>query len=393
MTDEIRIGRVLGIEVRIDWSWVFIAVVVSWNLSMVFAAVHPQWSALLRWLVAAVAAALLLFSVLSHELAHSLVARAQGIRVKDITLFLFGGVSNIEREPQSPAAEVVMAIVGPATSLFLGGLFLLVAIGSAGPLRTIAADGAEGLARLHAISMIAAWLLSVNVSLGLFNLMPGFPLDGGRMLRAALWAATGNLRTATRWASWGGQALGWLMIVSGIAMVFGMHIPLLGTGPMGGILLTFIGWFLRSAAIHAYRHVVIGDALGAVSVASMMRSNPPTASVDLSVASLVRDHAIGVDHRAWVVLEDGWPAGIVAREDLRGVSRDTWDATTVGEIMTPASQFAVAKPEEGAASAMEKLLGSGAAQLPVLSDGKLAGLLYRQDIVDWLDLHSRLDAG
>jgi Zn-dependent protease/CBS domain-containing protein len=393
MHGGIRFGRILGIDVRIDWSWLIISFLVAWNVAMVFASLHPEWSAALRWVNAGIAAFLVLVSVLSHELAHSLVARAQGIRVSGITLFLFGGVSNFEREPDSPLGEIVMALVGPITSLFLGGLFMLVVIGSPDALRTITIDAAQGLAQLHAMSMVAVWLGSINVLLGLFNLIPGFPLDGGRVLRAALWAVTGDLRSATRWASGAGQAIGWLMIVAGIAMILGMYIPLLGTGLMGGVWLSLIGWFLRGAAVQAYQQIIIGDALSAMSVASMMRSSPPTVPADLSVASLVRDHAIGADHRAWVVLEDGRPAGLVTLEDLRGVSRDSWDTTMVGKIMTPVSQLTVASPEEEAAAALKKLIGTGAAQLPVLSDGKLAGLLYQQDIVNWLALYSGLEAG
>lgn len=393
MRGGIRLGRILSIDVRIDWSWLMVSFLVAWDVALVFAAAHPEWSAALRWLIGGLAAILLLISVLSHELAHSLVARVQGIRVNGITLFLFGGVSDIEREPDSPWGEVVMALVGPLTSLFLGGLFMLIVVGSYGPLRTIMVGRVEGLAQLHAMSMVAVWLGSINVMLGLFNLLPGFPLDGGRVLRAVLWAVMGNLRGATRWASRAGQAVGGLMMVAGVAMVFGMYIPILGTGLMGGVWLALIGWFLRGAAIQAYQQLIIGDALRAMSVASMMRSSPPTVPGDLSVASLVRDHAIGVDHPAWVVLEDGRPAGLVTLEDVRSLSRDTWDRTMVGKIMTPVSQLTVASPEEESVVALQKLIGAGLAQLPVLSDGKLAGLLYRQDIVDWVALHSGLEVG
>ena len=392
MHSGLRIGRIFGIDIRIDRSWFLIFFLVVWSLAMVFGGSHPEWSTGLRWSTAVIAAILFFASVLGHELAHSLVARAQGISIHGITLFLFGGVSNIGRDPDSPRGEFVMAIVGPITSFVLGGLFMWLAALSAGPLTEIVADPTAAISRLHALSMLLMWLGSINVLLGFFNLMPGFPLDGGRVLRAILWAATDNLLRATRWASWAGQGVAWLMIVTGIAMVFGMRIPFFGRGLVSGLWVAFIGWFSNGASVQSYRQVVMQDALQAVPVARMMRSSPPTVPAKASVASLVHDHVMGTGHRAFPVLDDGRLAGLVTLEDVRAVSRETWDSTAVREIMTPFGDLVVATPEEEAAEAMKKLMGRDVAQLPVLRDGKLAGLLHRGDIVNWLALYSGLEA-
>ena len=220
----------------------------------------------------AVAAALLFFvSVLLHELAHSLVAQSQGVPVRSITLFLFGGVSDIQREPPSPRAEFLITIVGPITSFVIGVILSLLAGINANLLDTMAGSS-SAMAGLSPLSTMLLWLGSINILLAVFNLIPGFPLDGGRVLRSILWAISGNLRRATRWASGVGQAVAWLFIFAGIMMVFGTDIPFLGTGLINGLWLAFIGWFLNSAALQSYRQVVIHDMLHGVPVARIMRS-------------------------------------------------------------------------------------------------------------------------
>jgi Zn-dependent protease len=206
MRNGLRIGRLFGINIFVDWSWLLIFSLVTWNLATGFALVHPTWGAGLNWVLAIIAAQLFFMSVLAHELAHSLVARAQNIPVRNITLFLFGGVSNIQQEPRSPRAEFVMAIVGPITSIVIGVVCLLVAAISAAGGILLPAAGAmaairAAMASLDPLTTLLLWLGPINILLGIFNMVPGFPLDGGRVLRAILWGLTGNFRTATRWAS------------------------------------------------------------------------------------------------------------------------------------------------------------------------------------------------
>ena len=388
MRSGFRVGKVLGIEIRVDWSWLLILLLVIWNLGTTFAGIHRDWGTALTWGTAVVAALLFFGSVLAHELAHSLVARARGIPVRAITLFLFGGVSDIEREPASPGAEFLMAIVGPLTSLLLGGLLVLLAGAAVGPVRDAIADPTQAAARLSPLLTLMVWLGSVNVTVGLFNLIPGFPLDGGRVLRSILWAATGNLRRATRWAAGAGQAIAWLMIVGGVAMAFGARIPLFGTGFGAGLWLTFIGWFLNSASVRSYQQVVVADVLEGVPVSHMMRRDPPTCEPTCTIARLVHEHILGTDDQSFPVLDDDRLIGIVTLEDVRRIAREAWDTTTVRDVMTPAERLVMATPDEQASQALEELTSADVRQLPVVHDGELVGLLRRSDVIKWLQLQA-----
>jgi Zn-dependent protease len=381
------IGKLFGIRVRVDWSWLLIFVLTTWNLSSTFGEYHADWGMALTWGMAVAASLLFFVSVLLHELAHSLVARARGIPVRSITLFLFGGVSNIQREPHSPGAEFWMAIVGPLTSLILGGALVVLAGLSAGPLQTLVSSPGQVISALGPLTTLLAWLGSVNFTLGLFNLIPGFPLDGGRVLRSLLWAASDNLRRATRWASWVGQGIAWLMIVAGIAMVFGASLPFFGSGVSNGLWLAFIGWFLNSASAQSYQRVVVRDILEDVEVKRMMRECPPTVPSAISIDELVHEHVMKADDHAFPVVDDGRLAGLVTLEDVRSRSRDRWNEILVSEIMTPAAELVTVAPETDAAEALERLMARDVRQLPVMENGSLRGCLRRRDIVKWLQLH------
>jgi Zn-dependent protease/predicted transcriptional regulator len=374
-------------------SWLLIFALVAWNLSVVFSQTHPDWGLPLSIGIALAASILFFGSVLLHELAHSLVANARGMSVRNITLFLFGGVSNIEREPPSPGTEFLMAVVGPLTSIVLGILLALVASAMSPMPESGVADPQQLVASLSPLTTLLAWLGSVNIFVGLFNLIPGFPLDGGRLVRSALWAATGSLRRATRWASWLGQGLGWLMIAAGIAQVFGLQIPGLGGGTISGLWLAFVGWFLSSAASQSYRQVVVNDILEDVPVGRVMRSSPPSVPSDICIDSLVHDHVMQTDDHAFPVVDGEQFVGIVTLDDLRSVSRDAWDTTTVGQVMTPTSELVTVTVDENAAEAMTKLQLRDVRQLPVTRNGSLADLLRRRDIVKWLQLRSDLNIG
>lgn len=388
-----QIGRLFGIKIRIDWSWLAILGLTIWNLGSVFGNFHPDWGPALQWGIAVAAALLFFASVLAHELAHSLVARAQGVPVRSITLFLFGGVSDIQREPESPGNEFLMAILGPVTSLVIGGVLLLLSGFLVGMEDVTLTDPGENLiAQLGPLATLVVWLGSVNILVGLFNLIPGFPLDGGRVLRSILWAVTDNLYRATRWASWVGQGIAWLMMIAGVAMAFGVRIPFFGEGLLSGLWLVFIGLFLNNAASQSYQRLVIQDILEDVPVGNLMRENPPTCSPGCSVDDLVHDHIMGSDDQGFPVMEGGQLVGLVTLEDVREVPREAWQRTTVGEIMTPFDELVTTTVDEDAADALTKLSGRDVRQLPVLSDGnQLAGLLRRQDIIRWLQLNSELE--
>jgi Zn-dependent protease len=384
-----RIGTIFGIAIHIDWSWLFIALLVTLSLSTLFGNLHPDWGLALRWGVALIAALLFFASVLAHEMAHSLMGRAQGMPVRRITLFLFGGVSNIERHPPSPRAEFLLAIVGPITSIVLGLVFT--ALGSfisAPSIETAIGNPSQAAAQLNPVSTLLLWLGPVNVFVGVFNLIPGFPLDGGRIVRSILWAITENLRQATRWASSLGQAIAWLMIGIGIAMIFGVRVPIFGSGFVNGLWLAFIGTFLNGAAVQSYKQVVVQDILEDVPVTQLMRRNPPTVTPDCSVNSLVQDHIMGTDDHAFPVMDNDSLVGLVTLEDARKVSRVDWDTRTVREIMTPVEDLVSISSYADAAEALNKLRQRDVRQLPVVQDGRLAGLLRRRDIVKWLQLQS-----
>jgi Zn-dependent protease/CBS domain-containing protein len=389
MLSGFKLGKIFGIDISIDWSVLFLLLLITWNLGAgLFPELHPDWGPALNWGTALVAAILFAGSILAHELSHSLVARARGIPVTSITLFIFGGVSNIAREPSSPGAEFLIAIVGPLTSIVLGLIFVLLGgMGFVGPFRGL--GNPTGLiAQLNPVQTILLYLGPVNVLLGLFNLIPGFPLDGGRVLRSILWAASNNLRQATRWASWVGQVVAWLFIVGGIAMVFGADIPFFGTGFISGLWLAFIGWFLNNAAHQSYQQVVVHDLLQGVPVERLMRSNAPTVPSNISVATLVHDHIIGTDERAFPVMDGERLAGLVSLEDVRRVPREAWERTSVSQIMTPADKLVTANPRQDAASALDGLAQKDVRQLPVLKEGRLVGMVRRRDILQFLQLQS-----
>ena len=389
MRDGIRIGRIFGISIYLDWSWVFIFLLITWSLAAgLFPEWHPDWSWQLNWAIALGAALLFFASILLHELSHSLVAKMRGLPVRRITLFLFGGVANIEREPSTPGTEFFMAVVGPITSVLLGVIFLLLGGAISGATSEAMAAPIETLSRLSPLSTLLLWLGPVNIMVGLFNLVPGFPLDGGRILRSILWAVTKDLRQATRWASSVGHLIAWLFIIAGLAMTFGAKVPFFGTGVVNGLWLVFIGWFLNNAASQSYRQIVIHDLLEDVPVALLMRHNVPAVPPDLSVSNLVYNFMMNTGENAFPVVVGDQIVGLVSFEDVRQLPRDAWDQTTVNEIMTRADQLATVTPQEDAGEALEQLERRNVRQVPVVQNGHLIGLLRRRDIIRWLQTQS-----
>ncbi len=391
MRSGFKIGRIFGINIHVDWSWIFIFLLVTWNLAgAVFPSLHPDWGLGLNIAVGVAASLLFFFSILLHELAHSLVAKARGLPVRRITLFFFGGVSNIEREPPSPGTEFLMAIVGPLTSILLGAGFIWLGRQNVPEMATALNNPMQLLRGLDPLSTMLLWLGPINILIGLFNLIPGFPLDGGRILRSILWATMDNFRRATRWATALGQGIGWLMILAGIAMVFGANLPILGTGITNGIWFAFIGWFLVNAASQSYQQVVVEDMLEGVPITRLMREPAPAVSPDLPISTLVYDHVMQGDDRAFPVVESDRLLGVVYVENLRGVERSAWDTTTVRQVMVPEKDLDVVTPREDAMDAFQKLANKEMRQIPVVQNGKLIGMLRRRDILRWLQVRSEM---
>jgi Zn-dependent protease len=324
MRNGIRIGKLCGIELRVDPSWLLILVLVVWSLSSLFSSWHPDWSPVTSFAVAVAAALAFFASVLFHEMAHSLVAMVYGIPVRDITLHMFGGVSNIEREPPTPGSEFFMAVVGPLASVGLGVALMIFGAVVSDVFAPDVSTPEQAVARLGPVSTAVMWLGPINVMVGLFNLVPGFPLDGGRILRSILWKATGSLSKATRWAALAGQLVGWSFIGIGALMAFGHRVPFFGGGFTGGLWIALIGLFLRNAAVQYQRGAAIQDALAGVRVRDLMRSPPAgqgdwgateRAHPDELVADVLRRMAVaGIDHVP--VLFEGSVVGVLLDGDV-----------------------------------------------------------------------------
>lgn len=384
-----RVGKIFNININIDWSWLLIFGLISWSLASSFGQMHPEWTPLLQWGMAILAALLFFLSVLAHELAHSLMARAQGMEVRNITLFLFGGVSNIQKEPASPMNEFLVTIVGPLTSFILGGAFLLLGIGGIALGNVTTTNMTELLSRLGPVNTIFLWLGSVNILVGLFNLIPGFPLDGGRVVRSILWGITNDLKKATRWASWLGQGVAWLLIFAGMSMLFGIQIPFLGTGFINGIWLIFIGWFLQNAAVQSYRRIVVQDILEDVPVKRLMNPNVPQVPADITIEEFVDNYLMQSDNRAFIVFEDENMLGLITIDDVRKLSTELRRTSLVRDVMTPSEKMIVVAPEEDVTDAFDRLQMKDVRQLPVVAGNEIVGLLRRKDIVRWLQFQSK----
>jgi Zn-dependent protease/CBS domain-containing protein len=371
MKSSIRLFRIAGIDIGIHYSWIFIFGLITWSLAEgVFRPYLPGASTFEVWVLGLLAALLLFICVLLHELAHSLVARARGMGVSSITLFILGGVSNLEEEPQKPAIEFSMAIVGPVTSLALGGIFY--------GLYRLAAGGT-------ALSEMLNYLWYINLLLGIFNLVPGFPLDGGRVLRSIIWSATGSLVTATNAAAMVGRIIGWGMIVLGFFGIFGF----LGLGIIGGLWIAFIGWFLSSTADTSRRQVMLNELLAGKKVKDIMGTRPETVTPDTIVEQLVADIFNRKHGRAVPVCEGGRLVGIVTIHDVRGVPRDRWTSTRVGEIMTRAPLYTVS-PDDDLSKAMNLISRHDINQLLIEYGGDCAGMLTRADILRYIQLLQEL---
>ena len=373
MLGSFRIGKIAGIEIDINVSWIVILVLLTVSLATGwFPLLYPGWSTATYWVVSFISALLLFVSVLLHELAHSLVARRSGLPVKNITLFIFGGVSNIEQEPKSPGVEFRMAFVGPLTSLLIGAvcyLLLLPLRGTHSPL--------EG---------ILFYLAVMNILLGLFNLIPGFPLDGGRVLRSIVWKITGSLARATRVASLSGQVIAYLFIFWGIWQLFGGDV-------LNGIWLGFIGWFLLSAAQSANTQVVLQSALRGITVGEVMNPTPPTVPANISLQKLTDEYFLPHGLRCALVTQGDRLAGLITLGDIRHVPREQWGYIPVSQAMIPAERLHVVSPQQSLNDVLPLMAGRDVNQLPVVQNGVPVGIVSRDSVMRYLEVRRSLGQG
>jgi len=387
----IDIARIAGIRIHVDWSLLLIVSLISIGLAGGLLPLwHPDWSQRLRWGVAVASALAFFASILVHELAHAVVARLSGLGVSRITLFMFGGLAHIESEPRTWRSELVMALAGPVVSVLIGLACLATVAGLGTPLPRTGDLALRTVEALPPLETVLLWLGPVNVMLGLFNLIPGFPLDGGRVLRALLWALTGSVRRATRVASAAGQVVGWVLVGAGVAIAVGLPVPYVGRGPLNGLWLVLVGWFLNNAALTSYRQVVVREALDDVTVERIMRTQLLRVPPSLPVATLVNEHVMASGQSAFPVEKHGRFLGLVCLRDLYQRAPDAWNGLTVADVMIPAQALATVRPHEAASQALQRLDQRDVSQLPVTEGGRLAGLVRREDLLHWLRLHAAM---
>ncbi|MFW6125740.1 MAG: site-2 protease family protein [Chloroflexota bacterium] len=369
MRASVRIGRIAGIDIGIHYTWALAFILIAWSLAQgFFPAYYSGWSQAAYWITGIVAALLLFVSVLLHELSHSLVGKARGMNVRSITLFIFGGVSNLEDEPERPSAEFAMTIVGPGASFVLAGIFWglsMVVPDERGP-----------------VAAMLLYLALINGILGGFNLLPAFPLDGGRVLRSILWRSTGDLSKATNIAATIGRLFGWALIAFGVFELFTGNL-------LGGLWIAFIGWFLSSGADASRRELTVREHLGGAKVSEVMDSSIEVVSPATSVEELVDGIFHRYRRRALPVSRDGRVVGIVTVSDIKELPREQWANTPVQQIMTRAPLHSVS-PDDDLYGAMQKLTRNDINQVVVLRGDELAGMLTRADIVNFLQTREEL---
>lgn len=382
----------LGVKVRLDASVLVMFALVVGNLSFsVLPAWHPEWSAWLVGAVACAAAIAFLGSILLHELSHAIVARMSGIRVRGVRLLLFGGVADVD-EPCSPGREALIAGVGPIVSIAIGLVFGVVAAVLAG--HVDASEPGAAIRRMAPIPTLLTWLAPVNVLVGLFNLIPGFPLDGGRILRALIWGVTGDLHTATRWAARVGQGFGLLIIIAGLAMVVGLELPLLGGGLIQGLWFVFIGWFLNAAAASTYDELVLRELLADVDVAGVMRRLPARVPLSAGVSALI-DRAFRVHRHALALAVDELdrPFGIVRAADVRRLDSDALLGLRVSDVAIPLASFPKVRARAPAFEALAELNRRSVEELAVVDSGRLLGIVRHADIARFVEAAAASSVG
>jgi Zn-dependent protease/CBS domain-containing protein len=384
MTPGIPVGRPFGIAVHLDWSVLFIFALIAFNLGAgVLRAWHPDWGPALTWSTALAAAVLFLVSILLHELSHALVGRARGVNIDRITLFVFGGVAHMHGEPRSPLTELLIAVVGPLTSLVIGAgasaLGLWLVHRGVGDLSS--PEQAEIAARsMGPTATLLLWLGPVNVVLGLFNLVPGFPLDGGRVLRAILWGITHDFVKATRWAALAGQAVAWALMALGVVNAL--------SGRIGqGLWLVLIGWFLSNAARTSIAQVLVRESLADVPVRRLMVTQLDRVPPDLAVEQFVSAHLMASDQRAWPVETSGGALlGLAVWDDVRQLPHPEWPRTPLSQVMTPREELISLGPSEPAQRALELFAEADVNQIAVVEGDRLLGLVRRGDLLKWYAL-------
>ncbi|HEY3415316.1 MAG TPA: site-2 protease family protein [Armatimonadota bacterium] len=371
-----RIARIGGINISVDYSWFIIFGLLVFMLSSLYLPQLVVGRAIAHYWLAGLAISLLFFgSVLVHELSHAVVARRAGIPINNIVLFIFGGVSQMEDEPGTPWDEFKMAIAGPLASVgiaivFLGITFLAALAGS----------------RLWVVGFSYLWF--INALLAVFNMIPGFPLDGGRVFRAFLWRVTGSLHRGTQIAATTGQGFGWLFIAVGVGGIFWPPLR-----PFGTLWLALIGWFLVSAARSSYQQLLMRETLSQVPVTDVMTATVETVSPSLTVEELASEYIVRNHVSSFLVEEGGHPLGIVTIDDVRAVPREEWTTRYVRDIVHPLRDGQEVHPGDDAWNAANRMAQTGQEQILVTDQDHVEGMVTRGAIMRWLQTHGRFAPG
>lgn len=368
----IKLFTLFGIAIYIHYSWFIIFALVTYSLaSSYFPFQLPDQPKSTYWLMGVVSALLLFVSVLLHELAHSIVAKKGELKVDKIVLFLFGGVSQIAEEPKSAKEEFKMAFAGPLVSFILAGIFGIIWLFFLMPFGYLV------------LSSIFAYLAIINLILGVFNLLPGFPLDGGRILRAYWWNKTKDLNRATLVATNVGKGISLLMMLLGAFQIFTGYL-------IGGVWLVFIGFFLRQAAEAGYQRVLIRDLLSGVKVKELMSQNPICVSPEITISQLVDEYLMKYRFTSFPVCQSGRVLGIITLNSVKQISKESWNQKTIKSSITPISYEFILHPEEEAVEALRKIITSDLGRLPVVEGDRIIGILSRKDIMNLLVIKTDL---
>jgi len=374
MKAQIKLFRIFGIQVGLHYSWLLIALLVALSLAGQFSATNPQWGGSVIWGVSILTSLLFFAAIVLHELSHAAIAKLRGLPVKSITLFALGGIAQIEKEASDPKTEFWMGIAGPIASVLIGAFCL-----------GLAALLGWNPAALHQSPQLAmlVWLGIINISLAVFNMIPGFPLDGGRVLRAIVWWIVGDGARATRIAARTGQVFAFLFIIFGLIRFFN------GAG-FGGLWLTFIGWFLLDAARSSYLQVETIEHLKGVRVADVMSRDWPVIDADLSLQQFVDDYLLRTGRRCFVVQADGTPAGLITAHEAKDVDRARWPQTKLRDVMVPLDRLHSMPPTAPVTDALERMGREDVNQLFIVSNRHVEGVLSRGDILRLLQTRVEL---
>ncbi len=375
MKASIKLGKIYGIEIGLHYSWLIIAVLISLSLSNYFAEAHPDWSRNVIWAMAVSTSFLFFLAIVLHELSHAAIARWNGLPVRSITLYALGGVAQIEKEPENAKTEFWLGVIGPITSSVIGLVCLGIALLSGWNLM--------GESETPIMAMLV-WLGYVNIALAIFNMIPGFPMDGGRVFRAIAWQFTGNADKATKIASATGQYLAISFIFFGILLFFN------GAG-FGGLWIAFIGWFLLNAAKASYLQVELTEGLRGVRVGDLMTRECPVLDSNMSLQTLVNDYLLKTGQRCFMVIENIEPVGMITPNEITNVEQRLWAFKTVSDAMRPFAELHVVPPQMPVAEALEIIGREGVNQLPVVSSGQLQGLITREQIINYLFTRKELN--